>query len=568
MKKTAALFLALCMVFALSACGGQTGGTPAAAKEEAPFTLNVCVSAEPITIDPTMVATTECVAYVSHLFENLMCYTAADEPFGEDPRVAAAELDYGAAESFAVSDDGLVYTFTLRDGALWSDGKPLTAGDFVYSWRRLCDPGMASDYGYILSGIVKGAAEVNEKGAPPETLGVKALDDRTLEITLEAPCPFFLQLCAFPNLVPLREDVIGQYGDSWTEPANMVCNGPYRMNEWVHDSLITMVPNENYRDPSAIGPREIRWHLTDDEEAILSSYQSGEYDFTDSLRSNRAAALRESGECRVLPSVSTYFLFLNGDHLTDWRVRAAIALCIDRDDLVANVTGNGQIPAASLVAGGVTDSTGAFWKNGTGGKEVLWAGLAALYPEADLSTYDGRCELARTLLEAAVADGFDPSAPIPYRVHDGFHAEIAEVVRKNAASVLGLNMTLQNADWETYTSVLVEDPSWSIARFGWQADYLDASTFLDLMVTGGVYNFGGWSDPAYDELAARYKTMPGGAERDQVMYDAEALLFGEGGFTVCPLYYYTTPYCLSRNVDRVTASPIGFFLFTYARPAE
>lgn len=585
MKKLIALLLALCMVFALCACGEKAAEEPAAEKttaepaeepaaeetaaeeptESGDFVVTACIASEPETIDPTMISSVDGNTYINHLFEGLLKYASTGEKAGDDDKMMLADLTYGQAESYDVSDDGLTYTFHLRDGIVWSDGQPVTAGDFVYSWQRLCDPEMASDYGYLLEGIVVGATDVYENGADPDTLGVKALDDKTLEIQLEAECPFFLQLCAFGNLMPLRKDIIDEYGAEWTNPENIVTNGPFVMDEWVHDSYISMVPSETYYNAEIVGPTQIKWYLSDDETAILSSYQSGEYDFIETFPTDQIESLQASGDCYILPAVTTYYLYINCDNITDWRVRAALTLCIDRDNIVENVTQAGQIPAASLVTGGITDSTGAMWQNGTGYKEVMWASLAEMYPDADLTSYAGRCELAQDLLAEAVADGFDTSITIPYRFNNlGSHGDIAEAVQQDVSSVLGLNMVMDSTEWQVYTSTLSTDRAWDVARLGWQADYLDASSFLDLFVTGTSYNYSNWSNEEYDALCAKYKTMPGGTERDQVMYDAEALLFGEGGFGVSPLYYYTNMYCLSSDVHNAATSTLGFFLFTEA----
>lgn len=589
MKKLIALLLVLCMVFALCACGGTTDTatedkTKTDTKEPAgdtaktddtaasgsstdagDFVITACIASEPETIDPTMISSVDGNTYVNHLFEGLLKYASTGTPAADDEKMMSAGLTYGQAESYDVSDDGLTWTFHLRDGICWSDGEPVTAADFVYSWQRLCDPTSAADYGYLLGGIVTGANEVYNDGAALDTLSVIALDDKTLEITLEAACPFFDQLCAFGNLVPLRQDIIEQYGTEWTNPENIVCNGPYVMDEWVHDSYISMVPNEKYYNAEIVGPTQIKWYLSDDETAILSSYQSGEYDFIETFPTDQIASLQASGDCYILPAVTTYYLYINCDNIADWRVRAAIALCIDRENIVENVTQAGQTPAASLVTGGITDSTGALWQNGTGYGEVMWAGLAELYPDADLSSYAGRCELAQDLLAEAVADGFDTSVTIPYRFNNlGSHGDIAEAVQQDVTSVLGLNMTMDSTEWQVYTSTLSTDRGWYVSRLGWQADYLDASTFLDLFISGGSYNYSNWSNEEYDALCAQYKTMEGGTARDQVMYDAEALLFTEGGFGVCPLYYYTNMYCLSSDVQNAAVSTLGFFLFTEA----
>lgn len=567
MKKVTALVLVLCMATALWAC---VFNVSAAEAEGDGFVVKACIASEPETIDPTMISSVDGNTYVNHLYENLLCYKASDELAGDDPKMMSAKLDYGQAESYDVSEDGLVYTFHLRDDIFWSDGEPVVADNWVYSWRRLCDPDMAADYGYLLADVgVVGAEDVYYNGAAPETLGIEALDDKTLQITLTAATPFFDQVCAFGNLVPLRQDIIEEFGDEWTDPANIVTNGPYVLNEWVHDSYLSMVPNEKYRNPNPAAPSEIRWYLSDDETAILASYQSGEYDFIETFPSDQIPVLVDSGDCHILPSVTTYYLYVNCDHIDDWRVRAAIALCIDRDNIVENVTQAGEIPAASLVTGGITDSTGALWQNGTGYKEVLWSGLAEMYPDYDLESYAGRCELAQDLLAEAVADGFDTSVTIPYRFNNlGRHGAIAEAVQQDVNSVLGLNMTMDSTEWQVYTSTLSEDRDWYVARLGWQADFLDGSSFLDLFKTGGAYNYSNWSSEKYDEMIAEYKALPGGEERDAAMYAAEEELFKEGGFGVIPLYYYTNFYCLSDRVSNVAMSTLGFFLFDSAVAAE
>ena len=569
MKKFIALLLVFCMVFALTACskGANNGGTPATEAPAAePVVITACIASEPETIDPTMISSVDGNTYVNHLFEGLLRYGSTGKAAADDPKMNSAELELGQAKSYTVSDDGLVYTFTLRDDIFRSDGQPVKAQDFVYSWQRVCNPDQAADYGYLLADVsVAGAEEVYYDGAAPDTLGIKALDDKTVQITLLAATPFFDQICAFGNLMPLRQDVIEAYGDEWTSPEHMVCNGPYVMKEWVHDSYISMVPNEKYYDQSRIGPDEIKWYLSDDENAILASYKSGEYDFIETFPSDQIASLKASGDYYVLPSVTTYYLYINSENLPDWRVRAAITLCIDREHIVENVTQGGQIPATSLVTGGITDSAGNLWQNGTGYKEIMWAGLAAMYPDADLSTYAGRCELAKELLAAAVADGFDTGITIPYRFNNlGTHGAIAEAVQQDVNSVLGLNMTMDSTEWQVYTSTLETDRGWDVCRHGWQADYLDASSFLDLFKTGGAYNFSHWSNPDYDALCNKYKTMAGGAERDAVMYEAEGLLFSEGGFGVSPIYYYTNSYCLNKNVKGAATSTLGFFLFNEA----
>ena len=403
MRKLIALLLALAMVFSLAACTSSepTPAEPAEGGEEQgaaePFVVDACIASEPETIDVSLISSVDGSTYVQHMFENLMKYAQTDEHPADDTNMYMTEVVPGQAASYTVSDDGLVYTFTLRDDIFWSDGQPVTANDWVYSWRRLVNPDTAADYGYFLDGIVVNAAAIQAGEKAPEELGIKALDDKTLEITLESACPYFLEVCAFASLMPMREDVV-EGNDNWTDPANIVVNGPYIISEWVHDSYIKMVPNEQYYDAANLGPDEIVWHLSDSETAILSSYQNGEYDFIESFPTDMIESLQSSGDCFINPYVGTYYLYLNCSKITDWRVRAAMVLSVDRENIVENVTQGGQVPATGFVASGILDSTGADFAFGVSELGAIYNTLQSMYPDADLSTYAGKCELAKQLL--------------------------------------------------------------------------------------------------------------------------------------------------------------------------
>ncbi|MBQ2228670.1 MAG: peptide ABC transporter substrate-binding protein, partial [Firmicutes bacterium] len=363
MRKLIALLLALAMVFSLAACTSSepAPAEPAEGGEEQgtaePFVVDACIASEPETIDVSLISSVDGSTYVQHMFENLMKYAQTSEHPADDTNMYMTEVVPGQAASYTVSDDGLVYTFTLRDDIFWSDGQPVTANDWVYSWRRLVNPDTAADYGYFLDGIVVNAAAIQAGEKAPEELGIKALDDKTLEISLESACPYFLEVCAFASLMPMREDVV-EGNDNWTDPANIVVNGPYIISEWVHDSYIKMVPNEQYYDAANLGPDEIVWHLSDSETAILSSYQNGEYDFIESFPTDMIESLQSSGDCFINPYVGTYYLYLNCDKIPSWKVRAAMTISVDRDNIVKNVTQGGQVPATGFVASGILDSEG------------------------------------------------------------------------------------------------------------------------------------------------------------------------------------------------------------------
>ena len=584
MKKTIALLLALCMVFALAACGQSAAPAPAPAANDAPasndapapaeaeapadepFVINACIASEPETIDPGLISSVDGSTYTQHQFENLMKYQMVAENPADDVNMQNTEVVLGQAASYEVSDDLCVYTFTLRDDIFWSDGQPVTANDFVYSWQRLVDPETASDYGYFLDNIVLNAAAIQAGEKDKSELGIKAIDDKTLEITLEAPCAYFLEMCAFASLVPLRQDVV-EGSDNWTDPANIVVNGPYKVVEWVHDSYIRMEPNEYYYDAANLGPDAIVWWLSDSETAILSAYQSGEYDFIENFPTDLIASLQASGDCFINPYVGTYYLYLNCSKITDWRVRAAMVLSVDRENIVENVTQGGQVPATGFVASGILDSTGADFAFGVSELGAIYNTLQKMYPDADLSTYAGKCELAKQLYDEAVAEGaWDPNTTVVYNFNTSeTHKAIAEACGSDWQTVLGMNITLENQEWATYTNGLGEH-NFGVARLGWIADYNDPVTYLELMVTGNSYNYGLYSDESFDADIAQAKASLAGADRDALLYRAEETLFGEGGFPVCPIYYYTNMYCMN-GLTNVGYTGMGYFFFWYAQQA-
>ena len=561
MKKIIALLLCLAMVFTMAACGGKGGS----GEKAADFVATACIASEPETIDPSLISSVDGSTYVNHMFENLMKYVPTDEKADESGNVMMTKVDLGQAESYEKSEDGLTYTFKIRSDAKWSDGEPVKAQDWVYSWQRLVNPDTASEYGYFLDGIVVNAADIQAGEKKPEELGVKAIDDSTLEVKLEHDTPYFLELCAFASLMPLRQDVV-ESGDDWATPEKIVCNGPYKLSEWTHDSVIKMVPNEEYYDAENLGPKEIDWYLSADETAILSAYQSGEWAFIESFPTDMISSLQDSGDCFIDPYVGTYFLYLNCKKIKDWRVRAAMNLVIDRDNIVENVTQGGQTPATGFVASGILDSTGADFAYGSSELGAMYAWLSKEYPDYDLSTYEGKCDLAKKLYDEAVKEGkWDPNTTIVYNFNtDDAHKAIAEACGQDWKNVLGIKITLENQEWNTYTTGLGEH-KFGVARLGWIADYNDPITYLELMVTGNPYNYGVYSDPEFDKDIKDAKATDAGTERDKALYEAEEKLFGENGFPVAPIYYYTNMYC-NKTMKNIGYTPMGYFFFQYAQP--
>ena len=554
----------LCSIGAcLTLLSGSVIGSETA-KSDA-FEIRASVSEEPKTLDPTKVVTSDGATYAVHLFDNLMRYQLSDENAAEgnddNDSVKKTVLGYGQAQSCDISDDGLEYTFTLRDDIFWSDGQPVKADDFVYSWRRLVDPANAAGYGFLLSGIVTGAKEIQNNTAEPQELGVEAVGEKTFKVHLASPCAYFLELCSLPCTMPLRKDVIEKYGREWTDPEHIVTNGPFLLSEWDHDDYIRMTRNEKFYDPAV--PDVITWTLASGSSPQLASFIANECDFFTMIPRDMVDDLRAQGSCHVAPMLGTAFLYLSESGIPDWRVRAAITLAIDRQNIIDHVTQSGELPATGLTPKGINTFDGKDWTETKG--NIMTEALKKLYPDADLTSYSGQCELAQKLMEEAVADGFDRSVHLDYQYPVGGTSQaIGEAVQSDLLSVLGLNITLTNVEGQTYLHNL-QTGNFTIASSGWNADYDDPKTFIDLAASSSPFNSSRWSSEEYDALLRKMEKLSNGKDLDELLTAAEQLLFSKDGFPFAPLYFYTRPYCIHDNAVRnVGHIPTGGFLFTYA----
>lgn len=575
MKKVISLLLVLALCLSIAACSSNTssdtqqntgdttgdGTTTTTTTEDGGWVLNVNEGvSEPHSMDPSICTGVDQAQILVHMFDGLMKYRASGEA-STNPNVETGILDCGQAESYEYDEETLTYTFHLRDDIKWSDGKDVTAQDYVYSWQRLVDPNTTATFGTMLNDIVVNAREINAGEMDPSELGVTAIDDKTLEVKLANPCAYFLDLCADFHLSPLRQDAV-ESSPTWTEPETYISNGAYRMVEWVHDSYIALEKNENYFDYENLGPDRIVFHLSDNQTSNFAGYQSGEYDFLSGVPADQIQTMRDAGELYSNTQYIVTYLYLNVDNLPDWRVRAAITLAIDRDNIVNNVTQDGSEAATCLIPGGITLSDGTSWTEAAGGS--MFAGLQEMYPDYDLSTYAGRCELAQVLYDEAVADGWDANASVDYQYNTSdTNRAIAEAVQADLNNVLGINMTLNNIDSASYTATISQG-NFKVARLGNEISFNDAIGFYDYFGTDGAYEYSGWSNAEYDELKAQAKVMAGGAERDEVLMEMERIMFTEDNFPLCPLYFNTFTYCMKPDIQNVFYSMGYLFNFSYA----
>lgn len=574
-KKLVSLALSSAMVLSLAACGGsgtettaaseaaettaateaaesteETTAAEAEAESSDGFNLAVCLASEPQTIDPALNSAVDGAIMINHMFEGLVKWV--DD--GEGNAVTAP----GQAESWekVVNDDGTVtYTFTLRDGIKWSDGQPVTAADFEYTWKRLANPETAADYCYMID-MVQGYAEVASGAADPDTLGIKAIDDKTLEVVLSYDCPYFEEIMAFPATFPVRQDMV-EGNEQWTyDPATYIGNGPYKMAEWSHNAYILAEKNENYYDYENLGPDTIRFTLLDDANAMLTAYNSGELDFIENFPTDEMANYLASGEITVADYLGTYYVCFNTEDevFSDPLIREAFSLAIDRNYIVENVSQAGEVPATAYVPSGVNDAAG------PSGDDFRTVG--GDYYSVAAEDYEANCEKARELLAEAGypnGEGF-PTVEYTYNTDDK-HKAIAEALQNMWQEVLGVTVTLSNQDWNVFLESRKQG-DYQIARNGWIADYNDPCSFLDMWYTDGGNNDAQYSNPEYDAQIDAAKATSNQEERMAAFHAAEDILI-EQDSVLAPIYFYTQPYMLADDIQGMYYTPLGYFFFGY-----
>lgn len=543
MKKVLALLFAALMVFSCFACNTQG---PA---EE--FELNVNIASEPESIDPALNTAVDGAVMINHMFEGL--YKWIDDGNG------VAKLVLGQAESVDVNAEKTVYTFKISENAKWSDGQAVTASDFVYSWQRLVDPATAADYCYMAD-ILLNANEIMAGEKDKSELGVKAIDEHTLEVTLHTPCPYFEEIMAFPSLMPVRQDMIEKGGDQWTfDLSTYVGNGPYKMESWEHNSKIRLVKSENYYDYAKLGPNAINFALMDDANAIYAAFNSGQLNFIEEVPVAEIPTLVEQGKLNIDKYIGTYYVCFQTQKapFDDVRVRKAFSLAIDRNYIVEQITRTGQVPASGFVPYGVNDALG------IEGDDFRTVG--GNYMDVSKEAYEANCEEARRLLAEA---GYEGGAGFPvveylYNTSDN-HKAIGEALQQMWQDELGVTVNLVNQEWNTFLQTRKEG-NYSIARNGWIADYNDPMSFLDMWLTGGGNNDAHYSNAEYDALIMQAKSTSDAAERMRLMHQAEDILMGED-VVHAAIYFYTNKY-MAQGFTGMYYTPLGYYFFGYTKQA-
>lgn len=427
----------------------------------------------------------------------------------------------GVAESWD-NKDFKVWTFHIRKDAKWSDGSPVTAQDFVYSWQRLADPKTASPYAsYLQYGHVANVDEIIAGKKPATDLGVKAIDDKTFEVTLSEPVPYFYKLLVHPSVSPVPKAAIEKYGEKWTQPANIVTNGAYKLKDWVVNERIVLERNTNYWDNAKTVINQVTYLPISSEVTDVNRYRSGEIDMTyNNMPIELFQKLKKEipKEVHVDPYLCTYYYEINNQKapFTDVRVRTALKLALDRDIIVNKVKNQGDLPAYSYTPP-YTD------------------GMKLVEPEWFKWSQEKRNEEAKKILAEA---GYTADKPLTFNLlyntsdlHKKLAIAVASIWKKN----LGANVKLENQEWKTFLDSRHQG-TFDVARAGWCADYNEPTSFLNTMLSDSSNNTAHYKSPAFDKIIGDTLQVTDEAKRAELYAQSEQQLDKDSA--IVPVYYY------------------------------
>ena len=551
----------------LAACGGSKSGSTAASGNAssagsstgsintAGFTVQY--GSNPETLDPALNSAVDGGNTIITVFETLLIINENNETVP------------GQAESWTTSEDGLTWTFTMRDGLKWSDGSELNAKDFEYSFKRMADPDTAAPYAETCLGMIDGFEEAagfpDADGNPTvepnlDALNVKASDDgKTLTIVLGYPCSYFDKIAAFAAMSPVQKATVEANGDAWcTSPDTYVCNGPYMITEWTPSERIVLTKNPNYVggwDNSKIVSDSITLLLLEDSSASFAAYNSGEAVLIKDVPTDEIPSLtkaEDGGDFYVDTILGTYYVSLNlkRDAFKDAKVRKALSLAIDRD-YVANTIMQGTYSTAdSIVGPGIVDESGYFHDNGN-----------APYISAD---YEANLAEAKKLLEEAGYPNGEGYPTIEYSTNDaGYHVPLAEYLQQ-AWGDLGITLTINKMEWSSFTPAR-RAGEYDVARNGWVMDYNDPSNMLDLFCTSNGNNDGKYANPDFD-AAIDASRVADSAEHFAQLHKAEDILMEDMG--CLPIAYYNDYWLQSPTLKGTWHSPYGYWYLQYGYVEE
>jgi len=516
----------------LGACSGdkKDEGKESSGKKE----INLVIASEPPSLHPGLATDSTSGAILDNVFEGLT--TRKD-----------GEIVNAVAEDITISDDQLTYTFKLRD-AKWSNGDPVTAQDFEYAWKWALNPENVSEYASILYPI-KNAEAYNKGEATADEVGIKAEDDKTLVVTLEQPTPYFLELTAFKTYYPVNKNVAEKNPKWYTEAGeDYVTNGPFMLDSWNHDKDITLKKNPNYWDADKVALDQVNITMVESEQTASTMFDNDEIDFLGSPFQTVALDAIDQYKSEGILNIEDYaaiyvYKFNTTDEiLKNKNIRRALALAIDRQSLIKNITKGEQKPALGMVPvaiQGFEEDRGYIKDN---------------------DVEEAKKALEQGMKELGISKPEDINITISFNTSEA-HASIAQFIQENWRKNLGINATLDNSEWQVFLDKLTK-LDYQVGRLGWIADYNDAYTFLEQYDSAdNGNNDTGWENPEYTKLLREANKQTDEEKRFEMLKQAEAIIMEE--MPVAPIYYYTSLYVSKDHVKNMKPDKLGNIYLKY-----
>ncbi|MGC5325867.1 peptide ABC transporter substrate-binding protein [Brevibacillus sp. SYSU BS000544] len=488
---------------------------------------------EPKSLDPSIGYDEPSWVVVYNMFEGLTRLDKDENPIA------------GVAKEWKVSPDGKVYTFTLRDDAKWSNGEAITADDFVYAWKHMLDPKTASESAFLAYGI-KGAEDFNSGKGSPDALGVKAVDAKTLEVTLTQPAPWFLGLLTVPTFYPINKAAAEKDPKWFAEAATIISNGPFKITDWKHDAEIKLEKNEHYWDASSVKIDGVIFKMVKDSNTAYQLYQSGELEISE-IPSDLSDQLFAEGKVNVGDSAGLEFYRLNTSKppFSNVNIRKAFNMAIDRQKLVDLVQRRKQKPAVGLISYGFNDPAGGQFRD-VGGAFVTYDPA-----EAKKLLETGMAELGLTQL---------PEITIEFNTSDT-HQKNAEAVQEMLKSALGVEVKLANMERQVLSDKQ-KKLDYHISRSSWIPDFADPINTLEIMLSESSSNRTGWKNAKFDQLIKDAYVELDNAKRYQMMHEAEKIFMEDA--PIIPLYFYNSTNLQKDNLTGVLRPVFGYVNFKHA----
>ncbi|MCM3180541.1 peptide ABC transporter substrate-binding protein [Cytobacillus horneckiae] len=543
MKKLLSVLMMGLFVLILAACtanedagkepegsGGDDGEKTEEAAEKVLYMNN---GQEPTSFDPPIGFNAVSWQSLNNLMEGLTRLGQSHEP------------EAATAEDWDVSEDGKVYTFHIREDAKWSNGDDVTAGDFVYAWKRLLDPNTGSPAAFLAYFIEGGEAFNNGEGSADD-VQVKAVDDKTFEVTLISPQAYFLSVITNPAFFPINEKVAEENSEWFAEAESFVGNGPFNLTEWVHDSHFVMEKNEQYWDAENVKLDKVHWAMVDDTNTEYQMFQTGDLDTSD-VPPELSEQLFADESAEMVDQAGDYFYRFNVEMepFQNENIRKAFAMAVNQQEIVDYVTKNGEEPAYGFVSPGFKDPSGNDFRETSG--DLLKTNV----------------EQAKELLAKGMEEeGYDtlPEVTLTYSTLDT-HKKIAEALQQMFKENLEVDVKLANME----ANVFAEEQKalkFQLSRSSFLADYADPINFLENFQTGHSMNRTGWSNEEYDKLIQSALKEADEKKRFEMMYDAEKILFDE--MPIIPIHFYNQVYLQNEDVTGIVRHPVGYIELKWA----